>query len=119
MTMTKNTSRAVLALAASAALATGVVACGGSDNSSSSSNGGSGSGDTLSGTVNGAGSTFAAPVYQQWGSELKGKGITLNYQPVGSGAGIAALAQGTAQFAGSDPALTSEDKGTLTKGDPV
>jgi phosphate transport system substrate-binding protein len=124
--MMKNThmTRGLLALATTAALAGGVAACGGSDSSSSSSSGsaggsGSTSADTASGTVNGAGSTFAAPVYQQWGSELKDKGITLNYQPVGSGAGIAALAQGTAQFAGSDPALTGEDKGTLTKGDPV
>jgi phosphate transport system substrate-binding protein len=119
--MTKNMNT-LLALAASAALATGVAACGGGDSDTgnpTSASGGSSSSDTASGTVNGAGSTFAAPVYQQWGSELKDKGITLNYQPVGSGAGIAALAQGTAQFAGSDPALTDEDKGTLTKGDPV
>jgi phosphate transport system substrate-binding protein len=119
--MIKN-KNILLALAASATLATGVAACGGDSSDTgnpTSASGGSGASDTLSGTVNGAGSTFAAPVYQQWGSELKDKGITLNFQPVGSGAGIAALAQGTAQFAGSDPALTDEDKGTLTKGDPV
>jgi phosphate transport system substrate-binding protein len=118
--MTKN-HNILLAVAASAALATGVAACGGSSSSStsSSSSGGSKTADTASGTVNGAGSTFAAPVYQQWGSELKGKGITLNYQPVGSGAGVAALGQGTAQFAGSDPALTPDDTKSLTKGTPL
>ncbi len=93
-----------------AAAATTAAASSGSSGSNSAK---------VSGTVNGAGSTFAAPVYQQFGSQLKDQGITLNYQPVGSGAGIAALAQGTAQFAGSDPALTPEDKATLTKGDPV
>jgi phosphate transport system substrate-binding protein len=113
-----KTNRLLLTLAATAALGAGTAACGsssdsGSSNASSSSNGSSG------GTVNGAGSTFAAPVYQQFGSELKGQGIIVNYQPVGSGAGVAALAQGTAQFAGSDPALKPEDKSTLTKGDPV
>jgi phosphate transport system substrate-binding protein len=113
-----KTTRYVLALAAAAALGTGVAACG-SDNNNSSSGGSSGSSSSASGTVNGAGSTFAAPVYQQFGSTLKGQGVTVNYQPVGSGAGVAALAQGTAQFAGSDPALTPDDKKTLTKGDPV
>jgi len=115
-----NPNRILPSAAACLALAAGVAACGGNDSGTSSgSASGGGTADTIGGTVNGAGSTFAAPVYQQWGSELKDKGITLNYQPVGSGAGIAALAQGTAQFAGSDPALTPEDKGTLTKGDPV
>jgi phosphate transport system substrate-binding protein len=112
-----RTTRVLPAAAAAAALALGATACG----SSSSSGGGSSNASIANGggTVNGAGSTFAAPVYQQFGSELKDKGITVNYQPVGSGAGIAALAQGTAQFAGSDPALTPEDKATLKKGDPV
>lgn len=118
-----NLKRLLPALAAVAVLATGAAACGSSDDtgdpgaSGSSSSGSSSS--SASGTINGAGSTFAAPVYQQYGSQLKAKGVTLNYQAVGSGAGIAALAQGTAQFAGSDPALTDEDKGTLTKGDVV
>jgi phosphate transport system substrate-binding protein len=117
-----HVNRFMLALAASAALGLGVAACGSSDNSSSSSGGsssGAASGSSASGTVNGAGSPCAAPVYQQFGSELKGQGTTVNYQAVGSGAGIAALAQGTAQFAGSDPALAPEDKSTLTKGDPI
>src|SRR4051794_424418 len=110
-----NPTRLLPALAIVATLATGAAACGSSDDDSPAK---SGSGST-SGTVNGAGSTFAAPVYQQFGAQLSDQGITLNYQAVGSGAGIAALAQGTAQFAGSDPALKPEDKSTLTKGDPV
>jgi phosphate transport system substrate-binding protein len=116
-----NSKRLLPALAVVAALATGAAACGSSDDSGSSSGSSSSSSGSAaaSGTVNGAGSTFAAPVYQQFGSQLKDKGVTINYQPVGSGAGIAALAQGTAQFAGSDPALKPEDKSTLTKGDPV
>ena len=110
-------SRKWLAIAAAGALSVGAAACGSSNDNNNSSGGGGGS--NASGTVNGAGSTFAAPVYQQWGSALKGKGITENYQPVGSGAGVAALAQGTANFAGSDPALTSDDTKTLTKGKTV
>jgi phosphate transport system substrate-binding protein len=115
-----RTNRLLPALAASAALALGAAACGSSDdNSSNASSSSSSNSAKVSGTVNGAGSTFAAPVYQQFGSQLKDQGVTVNYQPVGSGAGVAALAQGTAQFAGSDPALAPEDKATLKKGDPV
>src|SRR5690348_519715 len=120
-----RTTRLMPALAASAALAFGVAACGSNDTGSSSTGKSSGS-STSSGskanapaTLNGAGSTFAAPVYQQWGSELKGQGITLNYQGVGSGAGVAALQSGTVQWAGSDPALTPDDTSKLTKGDPL
>jgi len=114
--MTKNPKMRLLVAASLGALALGVAACGSSNDNSSTSGD---SGSSASGTVNGAGSTFAAPVYQQWGSTQKGNGVTLNYQPVGSGAGIAALAQGTANFAGSDPALTPDDRKTLTKGEVV
>ena len=118
MTMNMEASPKIrLLLAASlGALALVAAACGSSDDNSSASSGGSSS---SSGTVNGAGSTFAAPVYQQWGSTLKDKGVTLNYQAVGSGAGVAALGQGTADFAGSDPALAPEDRKALSKGDAV
>ena len=104
------------ALAGCALLAVGLAACGSSKSSSTSTSAAASSSSGGSATISGAGSTFAAPVYQQWGSTQKGQGVTLNYQPVGSGAGVAALAQGTANFAGSDPALTPDDRKTLTKG---
>jgi phosphate transport system substrate-binding protein len=107
----------MLLAASLGALALGTAACGSSSNNNSSS--GSGGGSSASGTVNGAGSTFAAPVYQQWGSTLKGQGVTLNYQAVGSGAGVAALGQGTADFAASDPALAPADRQSLKKGDAI
>jgi phosphate transport system substrate-binding protein len=94
-----------------AALALGVAACGSSSDSGDPT--AQASTGSASGTVNGAGSTFAAPIYQQWGSDLKKQGITVNYQAVGSGAGVAALANKTADFAGSDPPLTPDDKKTL------
>jgi phosphate transport system substrate-binding protein len=103
----------LLAAMALGALALGTAACG------SSNDGTAAASSSASGTVSGAGSTFAAPVYQQWGSTLKNQGITVNYQPVGSGAGVAALGAGTADFAGSDPALAPEDRTALKKGDAV
>jgi phosphate transport system substrate-binding protein len=113
------------ALSLAAALA--IAACGSSNSSSSSAaaggggstgtssaSGGSSSGGSISpGTLNGAGSTLAQPIYQQWGSNLKGKGLTINYNGVGSGAGVADLQTATVDFAGSDPALKPEDTKAL------
>ena len=95
-------------VASLAAASIGVAACGSSSSSSSSSSGGGTTSSASSGgssSINGAGSTLAAPIYQQWGSTLSGQGVTLNYSAVGSGAGIAQLQAGTVDFAGSDPAM--------------
>jgi phosphate transport system substrate-binding protein len=109
------------ALAALAALA--LAACGSSSSSSGSSapspSGSSSSssapsptpsGSSGSATINGAGSTLAAPIYQQWGSNLSSKGVTVNFSAVGSGAGVAQLQAGTVDFAGSDPALKPSEE---------
>jgi phosphate transport system substrate-binding protein len=101
-------TRQLSAIAAAVGAALIVAACGSSSSSapapsgSSGSSGGGASSD--SGTINGAGSTFAAPIYEQWGSSLKGQGLTINFNAVGSGAGVAQLQAGTVDFAGSDPA---------------
>ena len=94
-------SRQITALGAAAALALGASACG-SSSSGGGSNASSGGGG---GTINGAGSTFEAPVLMQWGNDLKSQGVTVNYQGVGSGAGVTQFMQGAVDFAGSDPAL--------------
>jgi phosphate transport system substrate-binding protein len=115
-------SRQWLAVAAAGMLALGASACGSSSSSSdtgSSSAAPASSGSSAGGTINGAGSTLAQPIYQQWGSELKNQNITLNYQGVGSGAGVASFAAGTADFAASDPALTPEDVATIKKSPPI
>src|SRR2546423_1498751 len=111
------TTRTVMAGLAAGVGAFGIAAWGSSKKSSSANPGGvKGS----SGTINGAGSPLAAPVYQQWGSNLKSNGITLNYAAVGSGAGVAQWTAGTADFGASDPSLTPEDKTAAEKkGAPV
>jgi phosphate transport system substrate-binding protein len=113
---TKVRTSRISAVAALLVASLGIAACGSSSSSSSSSgapapaSGGSSSGGGGgSATLNGAGSTLAAPIYQQWGSTLKSQGLTVNFNPVGSGAGIADLQTATVQFAGSDPALKSSD----------
>jgi phosphate transport system substrate-binding protein len=113
-------SNTFIAVLSTGALALGIAACGSDDDSSTSSSAaGTTSGATesstpkVNATINGAGSTFAAPIYQQIGSKLKADGLTVNYQGVGSGDGVAQLQAGTADFAGSDPALTEEDTGKM------
>jgi len=97
---------------AAGALALGAAACGSSTDTGStgaSSTPASGAAK-VEATLNGAGSTFAAPIYQQVSGKLKEQGLTVNYQGVGSGDGVAQLQSGTVEFAGSDPALADEDK---------
>ncbi len=90
-------------------LALGLAACGSSSSSSSSSTSSSGSATTISG----AGSTFAAPVYEQWASSLSP--LTVNYQAVGSGAGITSLESKTVDFGASDPPLKPADEEAIAK----
>ena len=55
-------------------------------------------------SINAAGATFPNAIYQQWGQEFKGARI--NYQSVGSGAGINQLTQGTVDYGASDMPMT-------------
>jgi phosphate transport system substrate-binding protein len=101
------------ALSCGALLAAGLAACGSSSSSTSSSSSStttsaSSPGSGASGTISGAGSTFAAPVYEQWASSLSP--LTVNYQAVGSGAGITALESKTVDFGASDPPLKPADE---------
>jgi phosphate transport system substrate-binding protein len=106
--------RRISAVVAASVLAGGIAACGSTGSTSTGSGSGSGTNSSPSdATLNGAGSTFAAPIYQQWGSTLKSQGLTLNYNPVGSGAGQTELAGATVDFAGSDPALKPSDRSQM------
>jgi phosphate transport system substrate-binding protein len=53
-------------------------------------------------TLTGAGSTFVNPIMTRWIADYASTGATVNYQPVGSGAGINNLINHTVDFAGSD-----------------
>jgi phosphate transport system substrate-binding protein len=100
------------ALVGAVLLALGLAACG-SSSSTSSSSGSTTSSSGSSGTISGAGSTFAAPVYEQWASAQSG--LTVNYQAVGSGAGITSLEAKTVDFGASDPPLKPEDEEAIAK----
>ena len=58
----------------------------------------------------GAGASFPAPLYAKWASDYhKATGIKINYQSVGSGAGLRQIEAKTVDFGASDAPLTDED----------
>jgi phosphate transport system substrate-binding protein len=68
--------------------------------------------------LQGAGATFPAPLYQRWIAEFsKGNpGIQINYQGVGSGAGIKQFTDGLVTFAASDAAMSDEQMAKVKQG---
>jgi phosphate transport system substrate-binding protein len=89
------------------ALAIGIAACGSSSDSST----GGGSSSNLSGEIAGAGSTAQQAAQEAWIAtfENENSGVTISYDPVGSGGGREQFIAGGTSFAGSDAALSSEE----------
>jgi phosphate transport system substrate-binding protein len=60
--------------------------------------------------INGAGATFPAPIYTKWFSEYNKlhPDIQINYQPLGSGAGVRQITAKTVFFGASDGPMTPE-----------
>ena len=60
--------------------------------------------------INGAGATFPNPIYSKWFSEYNKlhPGVRINYQPLGSGAGIRQLTSRTVFFGASDQPMKDE-----------
>ena len=59
--------------------------------------------------ITGAGATFPAPLYSKWASEYnRSTGVKINYQSVGSGAGIKQIEAKTVVFGASDMPLTDD-----------
>ena len=60
--------------------------------------------------VTGAGATFPAPLYSKWADAYnKATGVRINYQSVGSGAGLRQIRGKTVDFGASDMPLTDEE----------
>jgi phosphate transport system substrate-binding protein len=68
--------------------------------------------DCADGTITGAGSTFVQTLAQQWVKDFGAAcpGATINYQGVGSGAGVQQFLSGTVDFAASDAVLKPEEQ---------
>ena len=101
--------------AAAGAAAVGILLGGAACSSPGGSTGSSGS--SGSSTINGAGSTFAAPMYQQWAGQYKSKhGVQINYQAIGSGGGISEFTQGVVNFGATDAPMTGTEQAAAQAG---
>lgn len=69
-------------------------------------------------TLQGTGATFPAPLYQRWFSEYNKlhPDVEINYQALGSGAGIKQFQQGLVNFGASDAAMTDAEMAAVKQG---
>jgi phosphate transport system substrate-binding protein len=89
--------KAIVAVLGAAALGTTLVACSSNETATSTKE---------SFTLNGAGASFPAMLYQNWfQSFAKDTGNQVNYQAVGSGAGVRQFTAKTVDFGASDGAV--------------
>src|SRR5215470_19743151 len=74
-------------------------------------NGGSGGSGSSSVSLQGAGASFPAPLYQKWLSEYGNlhSNMKIDYQSIGSGGGIKQLKEQTVDFGASDAPMTDAD----------
>ena len=68
--------------------------------------------------LQGAGATFPAPLYQRWIAEYikSNPNVQINYQGVGSGAGIKQFTQNLVAFGASDAAMTDNEIAAVKQG---
>ena len=62
-------------------------------------------------TLQGSGATFPAPLYKRWFLEFykKNPQVRINYQAIGSGAGIRQFTEGLTDFGASDAAMSDKE----------
>jgi len=66
--------------------------------------------------LNGAGATFPAPFYQRAFAGAASKGIRVNYQSVGSGAGVRQFLAGTVDFGATDEPIKASEAAKVSRG---
>ncbi len=99
-----------------------LAACGGggTDNAGTAPDGGTPMKVDLANNValTGAGATFPAPLYQNWFVKLNQEvpKLQVNYQSVGSGAGVEQFISGTVDFGASDVAMKDEEMAKVSRG---
>ena len=98
-----------------AALAIALSACSAGNESGSDGDSGDGS---LSGELAGGGATSQEKAQAAWrtGFQTENSGVTVNYDPVGSGTGRENFISGAYAFAGTDSAI-NDDEGELSSAD--
>lgn len=107
------------------ALTVSLAACGGQQGSDQTASGGGGGSSPAAGNnagadklalkqdvqLVGAGASFPAPLYQRWFQDFNQKHpkVQINYQSVGSGAGVEQFTKGTVDFGASDTAMKDDE----------
>jgi phosphate transport system substrate-binding protein len=110
-------SRRLAGITAISALALTLAACGGGDGDDTSTDGdtggdnGGGSTSDLSGSIAGSGASSQENAVGGWiaGFTEANPGVTVSYDPTGSGTGREQFLNGTVLFAGSDAAMSEEE----------
>jgi phosphate transport system substrate-binding protein len=69
-------------------------------------------------TLQGTGATFPAPLYQKWFTEYNKEhpNVQVNYQALGSGAGVKQFQQHLVDFGASDAAMTDREMASVKSG---
>ena len=67
-------------------------------------------------TLNGAGASFPAAMYLRWFQELATQGVKVNYQSVGSGAGVRQFTAGSVDFGASDVPMSEKEVAAVKAG---
>lgn len=68
--------------------------------------------------LNGSGATFPAPLYQRWAAQFQKEhpAIAVNYQGIGSGAGVNNFIKGLTDFCASDVAMSDQEIAKVKEG---
>ena len=101
-----------IALALALVLALSLAACGSTNNDNTTPDDSSGDAAAITGTVSTDGSTSMEKVIGALSESFMGAndGVTVNYNPTGSGSGITAVQEGTCDIGLSSRALKDEEK---------
>ena len=75
-----------------------------------------GSDETDQGQLSAAGASFPAAIYQRWFQGLSPQGVNVNYQSVGSGAGVRQFTAETVDFGASDKPMKPEAIAKVSRG---
>ena len=77
---------------------------------------GGGSDEKGQGRLSAAGASFPAAIYQRWFQGLSPQGVNVNYQSVGSGAGVRQFTAETVDFGASDKPMKPEAIAKVSRG---
>ncbi|QNI56904.1 ABC transporter/ substrate binding protein/ phosphate [Synechococcus sp. BIOS-E4-1] len=77
---------------------------------------GGGGDEKVQGQLSAAGASFPAAIYQRWFQGLSSHGVNVNYQSVGSGAGVRQFTAETVDFGASDKPMKPEAIAKVSRG---